>query len=227
MRPAPDRIWSTIANNHQSTEFNDQVQPTGHTRSPNEINPDPAPDSSRRPKPHWLGGYVQLVRDRVQAGWTCYMVTILFSQLPGPREVILHRMRDEVTRVYSTLVTDVHRKPRKASPDELPVFIGLFDLPVYKRVRSSAPLVRCNDGLHFQALVLVPPSSRLKVSLVDYFQEKRDLFVRPGNSVERIHVEPVTHDHDRVVDYAFKTVLKKRITYDDALVLLPRSQSEL
>jgi hypothetical protein len=224
-------VWSTIANNHQSTNSNHLVQPIGHNRSPNEINPlnpdSDAPDCPTRPKPDWVRGYVQLIGDRVQNGWTCYMVTILFSQLPGSREVILHRMRDEVSRVYSMLVTDVHRKPRKASPDELPVFIGVFDLPVYKRARSSSPLTRCNDGLHFQALVFIPSFSRLKVSLVDYFHENQDLYVRPGKSIQRIHVEPVTYDHDGVVKYVFKTVMRRRIAYDDGVLVFPRARSEL
>jgi hypothetical protein len=71
-----------------------------------------------------VDGYTQLVTDRVRAGWSCHLVTILFSQLPGPRSTIISHMRDEVQRVYSTLLTRVHRKPGTASTDELPVLIG-------------------------------------------------------------------------------------------------------
>ncbi|MHC2423282.1 hypothetical protein ACVII1_006286 [Bradyrhizobium elkanii] len=233
MRQATDRIWSTIANNHQpiiSSQIDHSVRQAEFTldQSSDEINSGmDQPDYSNSTKPDWIDGYAQLIADRVSDEWTCYLVTILFSQLPGSRQAILHRMRDEVTRVYSTLVTDVHRKPKKTHPDQLPVLIGAFDLPVYKADRSNAPLVLCNGGLHLHALVLVPPSSRLKGSLVDYFQDKHGLYVRPDKPVQRIHVKPVVDGHDRVVDYVFKNVLRRRLSYDDALVVLPKSRAEL
>jgi hypothetical protein len=108
-----------------------------------------------------------MVTDRVRAGWSCSLVTFLFSQLPGPRTTVISRMKDEVHRIYSTLLTRVHRKPRTASTDELPVLIGAMDLPVHKRDKASGPMVLCNGGLHVHALMLMPPTSRLKGSLAD------------------------------------------------------------
>ncbi|MCS3687515.1 hypothetical protein ABIF07_005458 [Bradyrhizobium elkanii] len=233
MRHATDRIWSTIANNHQpniSSHIDHPIRQAGYPpdQSTDETNSTrDKPDYPSLPKPDWLRGYAQLVTDRVSEGWSCYMVTILFSQLPGSRQAILHRMRDEVARVYSTLVTDVHRKPKNARPGQLPVLIGAFDLPVYKVDRSNAPPVRCNGGLHLHTLVLIPPSARLKGSLVDYFQDKQDLYVRLDKPIQRIHVQPIVDGHDRVVDYMFKNVLRRRLSYDDALVVLPRSRTEL
>jgi hypothetical protein len=84
-------------------------------------------------KANFLDGYTQLVTDRVGAGWSCHLVTILFSQLPGTRSTVIGSMRDEVQRLYSTLLTRVHRKPRTASTDDLPVMISVMDLPVHKR----------------------------------------------------------------------------------------------
>jgi transposase len=104
----------------------------------------------------------QLVTDRVRAGWSCHLVTILFSQLPGPRSAVTGRMKDEVHRLYSTLLTRVHRKPRTASTNELPVLIAVMDLPVHKHNKSSGPMVLY--GLHVHALMLIPPTSRLKCS---------------------------------------------------------------
>jgi hypothetical protein len=37
----------------------------------------------------------------------------------------------------------------------------------------------------------------------------------------------VTHDHDRLVDYVLKTVRKRRLAYDEAVLVLPRARSEL
>ena len=136
-------------------------------------------------------------------------------------------MRDEVQRVYSTLLTRVHRKPRTASTDEFPVLVGALDLPVYRRDRTSGPMVLCNGGLHVHALMMMSPTSRLKESLADHFQKNRDLYAGSGRSVQRIHVRPVVDDHERVVDYVLKTVLNGRLSYDEAVLVLPRSRGEL
>jgi hypothetical protein len=152
--------------------------------------------------PDWIsgqgrlgGGIHKTVTDRVRSGWSCNLVTFLFSQLLGPRSAVISRMKDEVQRVYSTLLTRVHRKPRTASADELPVLIGVMDLPVHKHNKASGPMVLCNGGLHVHALLLMPPTSRLKGSLADHFLEKRDLYVGPGKPTVRIDVRPVVEDH--------------------------------
>jgi hypothetical protein len=145
-----------------------------------------------------VDGYTQLVTDRVRAGWSCNLVTFLFSQPPGPRSAVISRMRDEVHRIYSTLLTRVHRKPRTASTDELPVLVGVMDLPVHKHNKLSGPMVLCNGGLHVHALMLMPPTSRLKGSLTDHFRDN----CTPGlEGLQRIDVRPVVGDHGRVVDY--------------------------
>jgi hypothetical protein len=227
-----------IANNHQphnpiTAQPADGNQPA--------INPWETPSGNRRTSiqsDYWspigsharadlVDGYTQLVTDRVRAGWSCNLVTFLFSQLRGPRTAIISRMKDEVHRIYSTLLTRVHRKPRTASTDELPVLIGAVDLPVYKRDKASGPMAVCNGGLHVHALMLMPPTSRLKESLADHFREKQELYVGSGSSIKRIDVRPVVSNHDRVVDYVLKTVLNCRLSYDEAVLVLPRSRGEL
>jgi hypothetical protein len=136
-------------------------------------------------------------------------------------------MKDEVHRVYSTLLTRVHRKPRTASVDELAVLVGALDLPVNKRDKACGPIVLLNGGLHVHALLLMPPVSRLKGSLVDHFLENPELYAGSGKSIQRIDVRPVVSDHGRVVDYVLKTVLNGRLSYDEAVLVLPRSRGEI
>jgi hypothetical protein len=174
-----------------------------------------------------LNGYTQLVTDRIKQGWSCYLVTVLFSQFPGSRPTIISRMKQEVERVYSSLITRVHRKPRTASPDQLPILIGAIDLPVHKSDRSSSPLVRCNDGLHFHALVLIPVGSRLREPLQDHFQICAPLYYGSNGATSGIDVRPVAYGYDRVVDYVFKTVSRGRVSYDEGVLLLPRARDEL
>jgi hypothetical protein len=246
MRAASSRIWSTITNNHQpsnhpahsiddppadkSQPFNDRYKATsGGSNSVHESGSHSRYRSPREPqlKTTLVDGYTQLITDRIRDGWSCHLVTILFSQLPGPRGAILNRMKDEVQRVYSTLLTRVHRKPRTASTGDLPVLLGAADLPVYKRDRTSTPAVLCNGGLHFHALVLIPPKSRLRESLADHFQNKWELYAGSGKSIQRIDVRPVVEGHERVVDYVLKTVLNGRLSYDEAVLVLPRARGEL
>lgn len=248
MRAGSSRIWFSTSNNQpNSYPTNQQADHSRHTDHPtdkrltDQHNPDGIPQappshaSHTSPAyPHQHGfrsrlvdGYSQLVTDRVQAGWSCDLVTIIFSRMFGPRASVLSQMRDEVQRVYSTLLTRVHRKPRTAPTDELPVLVGALDLPGFKRDRSSAPRVVHNDGLHFHALILLPPRSRLRGSLADLFQRNSDLYAGETSLVERVHVVPVMHDHERVVDYVLKTVLNGRLSLDEALVVLPRARGEL
>jgi len=135
-------------------------------------------------------------------------------------------MKQEIQRVYSTLITRVHRKPRSASPDELPILIGAADLPVYKLDRSSASLVRCNGGLHFHALILIPDRSRLREPVQDHFRTNAHLYGMDG-AISKIDVRPVTDGYERVVDYVFKTIKRGRVTYDEGVLILPRARDEL
>ena len=173
-----------------------------------------------------LNGYTQLVTDRIKQGWSCYLVTILFQQLPGSRSAIISRMKQEVQRVYSTLITRVHRKPRTASPDELPVLIGAVDLPVYKSDRSSSPLVRCNGGLHFHALILIPDRSRC-ANHSKIISKPARISRRWTGQSSKIDVRPVADGYERVVDYVFKTIKRGRVSYDDGMLVLPRTRNEL
>lgn len=176
---------------------------------------------------HLVRGYTEMVTDRVNEAWICNLVTFLFSQLPGRRPAIIGQMKDEIQRVYSTLITRVHRKPRTASPDELPVLIAAADRPVHKRDRSSSPPVLCNGGLHFHAVLLIPPHSRLTDSVEEHFRSNHGLYRGNRRAITAVHVEPVTGDHERVVDYVLKTVLRGSISYDEGILLLPRTSKEL
>jgi hypothetical protein len=174
-----------------------------------------------------VNGYAQVVIDRVSNGWSCHLMTALFSQLSVKRNEVIHRMMDELHRVYSTLVTRIHRKPRTASPDELPILIAAADLPVYKRDRDSSPRVRCNGGLHFHALLLVPPTTRLGIPVEEHLRANEAMYLGKQGLIEKIDVRQVRDSYERVVDYVFKTILRGRVSYDEGILLLPRARQEL
>jgi hypothetical protein len=174
-----------------------------------------------------VDGYTQMVVDRVDSGWSCHLMTFPFSQLPGPRGAVIQAMKDELYRVYSTFVTRTNRKPRTASPDDLPILIGIADLQVYKRVSTSSPLVLCNGGLHLHGLLLVPPETRLEIPVQEHFRRYQDMYLGKRRLIRALDVRPVTETPERVVDYVFKTILRGRISEDEGILILPRARDEI
>jgi hypothetical protein len=67
----------------------------------------------------------------------------------------------------------------------------------------------------------------LKESLADHFEGNWNLYAGSGKSIRRIDVRPVVEGHERVVDYVLKTVLNGRLSYDEAVIVLPRAREEL
>jgi hypothetical protein len=139
----------------------------------------------------------------------------------------MDEMKDQVERLYSVLVTRVTRRPKYARIDDLPILIGAIDLPVQKNKPTSAPLVRTNEGLHFHAILLIPRRSRLKESIAEHFERHSARYTGSGTRIQRIHIKPVIENHARAVDYVLKTITKGRLSYDDAMVILPRARQEL
>jgi hypothetical protein len=217
-------IYASNSNQHQIIQIN-PINQTGESKNgihsyDSIIGADPV---NRR----LVTGYTQLVTDRVDAGWTCHLVTVTFRQLPGPRGAVIQAMKDELDRVYSTFLTRVHRKPRTASPDELPILIGAADLDVYKRQEKTGPLVSCNGGLHFHNLLLVPPGSRLNSPVDEHFRDHEEMYLGERRLITHLDVRPVMEGHERVVDYVFKTILRGRVSYDEGILVLPRARGEI
>ena len=174
-----------------------------------------------------VAGYSRMIEDRFNAGWSCDLLTVLFKRLNGFQSTPADQMKDQVQKLYRTFVTRVNRKPKKSPTENLPLLIGALDLPVYKKDRTTAPPVLLNDGLHFHGLIMVPPHSRLQESVVEHFAVHDDLYAGDTTGIDRIDVRSITHSRKYVLDYVFKTIGNHRLTYDDAIVVLPRSRTEL
>ena len=46
-------------------------------------------------------------------------------------------------------------------------------------------------------------------------------------TISKIHVRPVVDCYERVVDYVFKTIKRGRVSYDEGMLVLPRTRDEL
>jgi hypothetical protein len=172
-------------------------------------------------------GFTQLVIDRMNDGWSCHLMTFPFVQLPGPCGAVIQAMNGEIQRVYSTFVTRTHRKPRTTPTRDLPFLVGAADRQVYKKDPTSSPLILCNGGLHFHGLLLVPPETRLAVPVEEHFREYEAMYIGRRRLITGLDVRPVTETHERAVDYVFKTILRGRVSYDEGVLILPRSRDEL
>jgi hypothetical protein len=73
----------------------------------------------------------------------------------------------------------------------------------------------------------MPPISRLRESVQEHFKSKFDLYSGAKGLVQKIHVEPVVENLERVVDYTLKTIASGRLSYDEAVIVLPRARQEL
>jgi hypothetical protein len=179
-------------------------------------------------KKKMVGGYETLIAEIMEnENAEPYYVSFMFSHLPGGQSAQIEQMWKEVTRFHGLLKRHVVRKPAARGWKELvPVLIGVPDYPVWKHKKVRVRSLQVNDGLHFNAVVLLPPrfefpqityvkQSRLKVSLDVHVAEREREYLT--DKLYRIDVRPI--DHDTMANYTFKTLLKGRVTSDDILIL--------
>jgi hypothetical protein len=173
-----------------------------------------------------IRGYAEMVKEKLDEGWNGHLMTFMFNQLHGGLRQMNHQMQKQVENVYASLITRIHRKPN-ASGVIHPILIGCPDFPVPKYEKKPLPDVVTNDGLHYNGLLLVPPgSSRLKVPVQQHFTDNQSYYVRE-QVLNRIHVEPITHDVYGVTDYAFKGLKANRLPGNETILILPKTGREI
>lgn len=186
-------------------------------------------DRSLRAAPSDLiRGYAELGQSRVDVGWQPFLLTFMYRPLAGSPSAVLLQMHREIERVYATFAPRVVRKPRSPSAlGKQPILLGFPDMPVRKTIMPCFRDVAVNAGLHFHGLLLVPPVTRLNVSVEQHFIDNQAHYAPPHRSLARVHVVPIASELDFVVDYAGKGLRDRRIDPDDGVLILPRSASEM
>ena len=174
-----------------------------------------------------VDGLDELVRNQIAEGKEPYFVNFMFQRLSGGDTARAAQMAKDVTRFHGLLTQHVVRRPDAPSWSHLrPALIGVPDLPVSRRQKTSSRLAQVNAGLHFNAVILMPPRrrddhpdrpkrSRLRTCLrahVDLnFQKYRT------SHLYRMHVTAI--ETGTMVDYAFKTYAAGRVSHDSILIL--------
>src|SRR3954453_17176248 len=167
--------------------------------------------------------YVQMITNRIEAGWDPYLLSFMFNQIGGSPRWIGRVQEREVERVYATLLLRIFRKPRSEPLLRLPLWFGCPVFPVPKHERKALRDVAVNDGQHIQSVVLMPPGARLKGSLADHIEEDQARYTR--DPLFRIHAVEITHDADYVAGYVLKSLERGRVGPDD-MIVLPRLARE-
>jgi hypothetical protein len=176
-----------------------------------------------------VSGYETLIQEIIDK-WDAeaYFVNFMFHQLPGKESTKISIMTKDVTRFHGLLKRHVVRKFDKPGwRDLVPALIGAPDFPVPKTLKSDVRLLRVNDGLHFNAVVLLPPrfeppkiigerQSRLEESLV--LHVKRFEYEYLTDKLYSIYVMPLV-EGTTMADYTLKAFVRGRINSSDILIL--------
>ena len=182
-------------------------------------------DLSKQLRFQLLEAYGNWINEWMQQGWDGYLITFMFHNLSGAMSTQISQMHEEVTKVFSKLVTRMVRKPR--SPNWVPLLPkGVFvpDLPVVKKTKVSVREASTNNGLHMHGVLLAHRWGRLNIPLDLHFEEKRATY--QTGKIRTIDVKRIDYDPGYVTEYAGKG-LKRPCFNTDHILILPRSLSEL
>jgi hypothetical protein len=174
-----------------------------------------------------IAGYDQMLLEIIENDEAkAYYVNFMFNGLPGSEKAKFEIMKSEAIRFHDLLTRHVIRKRKAAGwRDLVPVLIGAPDYPVIKRQKADARLHQVNDGLHFNAIVLMPPrgrpapngkQSRMKESLRKHVKLRPEEYLT--RRLGRIHVTRVKTDTS-MTDYMLKAFRAGRISSDEILVI--------
>jgi hypothetical protein len=177
--------------------------------------------------------YSEFIKEFKSRNWDAYYFSFMFDHIAGNELQRKERMFSDVKRAHDILSRHIVRKPNsEAWKHLLPVFIVCPDYPVPKKEKTSIRAFNANDGLHMNAVLLVPPpppsflprevwqhwfsgkQSRLKEPLDVHFQEKSHLY--RTDKLYRIDVTPITQGS--MGDYTLKNFKNGRVAYDDIRV---------
>jgi hypothetical protein len=177
--------------------------------------------------------YSEFISELKSWNWDAYYFSFMFDHISGGESQRKERMFSDVKRAHDILSRHIVRKPQsEAWKHLLPVFIVCPDYPVPKKEKSSIRVFNANDGLHMNAVAVVPPrppsylprevwphwfsgkQSRLKEPLDVHFQQRSREY--RTEKLYRIHVTPITKGD--MIDYTLKNFKNGRIGYDDIRV---------
>ena len=175
----------------------------------------------------YIDGLEEMVEMYVNEGFEPYMIGFMFRLSLLNKSASGRIIESEIRRVYSKFLTEVVRYPwSKSNIGNKPILVACRDWPVGKGKKAGKPIYLPHEGVHAGGFLLIPPRNNLKHGVKDHFETvKRNAYVRRGLPLSRIHIQHMDHPHGRTIDYSFKSLKRRRCTFDD-VIYLPDSQSE-
>lgn len=170
----------------------------------------------------------EYVKEKMDAGWEGYLITLKFKHIPGSEKKRLQIMTHELERVYATLLTRLFRRPHAAANrGKLPIWIASPDYPVAKHEKQLLREVTVNNGLHLHGAALFHPEKRLKASIGEHFDNFMHIYVHGDHELSWIDLTPIETEEKYVVGYGFKTIQRRASIGIDGFIVLPRLSSEV
>lgn len=170
--------------------------------------------------------YSSWVEDLVADGYTGYLLTFMFKNLPARTQgTKIEAMHRDIELVYHRLAPRFAHHPKKPSQRRyLPLMMASPDLPVAKQDKSALADVIVNDGLHEHAILLTPPwVSRFKYEFATWMQDHSPCLL-PETWLHRIHCIRLDVTPGKATDYALKAHGGRLDA--DTLLILPKALSE-
>jgi hypothetical protein len=177
--------------------------------------------------------YSEFITELKNSNMDGYYFSFMFNHISGNENQRKERMFSDVKRVHDILSRHIVRKPKSIAWQHLlPVFIVCPDFPVPKKEKSSIRVYNANDGLHMNAVGLVPPPPpsylpsgvrqhpffgklpRLREPLDVHFQKSKHEYLT--DKLYRIDVTPISWS--TMADYALKNFKNGKVAYDDIRV---------
>jgi len=174
-----------------------------------------------------IDGFIDMAEERQNRGFDGYFLSFMFNPLPGSDRAKQKTMEEEVIATYHKLLTRTFRHPKNVAAMHKPFWLAAPDLPVpkIKKKKDNYRDTVVNDGLHYHAIAMTPPGTRMKVPLSDFINHEQIKFSGIDRYLFRLHALPIETDLARIVRYALKALLTRSFDLD-CLLVLPRAQSE-
>ena len=172
-----------------------------------------------------IQSYGRWFSDYASRNFKAYIVSFMFRPIWGNRATQTNAMRREIERFYACALTRIIRCPGRVPACDQPLLVVLPDFPVWKHDKTGLHDFFVNDGLHYHGIMCVPGVSRLRQGFAKHLRVHPEVYV--AGHLQRVHARRIaSRDLTRVTDYAFKSLPRRRASFDDLLVF-PRTASEV
>lgn len=161
--------------------------------------------------------YTNFLLDEKNAAWDMFIVTIMFNHVETSNENRKFIMASEVHRIYEVLASRLFRDPYSPSQYER--------LPRWVLFADHSPTAVINGSVHFQGLGIFHPFNRQGEPIMVLVEWLQVLLRGEHGLVAHVHLERVTRTPETVQQYVAKTVLNRKSSLDDVIVL-PKSRDE-